>query len=65
MLRRSVPHLRQILEILRVDGTQRHAMPRHQSEEIKILNILFPQVVIEATTCRVYSCTLYIDINIT
>ena len=31
-------------------GTQRLAWRRHQSEEIKILNISFPQVGIEPTT---------------
>ena len=42
---------RQILEALHVVsvGTQRRALPRHQSEEMKILNISFPKVVIEST----------------
>ena len=33
-------------------GTQRCALPRHQSEKVKILNITFPRVEIEITTCR-------------
>ena len=32
-------------------GAQRRALPRDQSEELKILNILFPQVGIKLTTC--------------
>ena len=38
--------------------TQRGALIRHQSEKIKILNILFLRVEIESTTCCVYSHTL-------
>ena len=37
--------------------TQRHALLRYQSKEIKILNILFPRVGIEPTTSHVYSHT--------
>ena len=36
-------------------GAQRRTLARHQSKEMKILNILFPQAVIEPTTCRIYS----------
>ena len=32
------------------DGTQRHALPGYQSEEMKILNIFFPLVGIEPIT---------------
>ena len=39
-------------------GTQRRALPRHQSEEIEILNISFPRMGIEHKTCRVFSHTL-------
>ena len=39
-------------------GTQRRALSRHQSEEMKIVNISFPRVRIESTTCRIYSHTL-------
>ena len=40
------------------DGSQHRYLPRHQNKKIKILNISFPQVRIEPTTCRVYSYTL-------
>ena len=33
-------------------GNVRRASPSHQSEEMKILNIAFPQMVIELITCR-------------
>ena len=36
-------------------GTQRRALPRYQCKEMKILNITFQRVGIEATTYRVYS----------
>ena len=36
-------------------GTQRRALARQQSEEMKILNILFIRVGIESTTRHVYS----------
>ena len=39
-------------------GTRRRALPRHQSEEMKMLNISFLPVGIEPTTSRVYSHTL-------
>ena len=38
-------------------GTERYVLPRHQSEEIKLLNISC-RVGIEPTTCRVYGRTL-------
>ena len=38
------------------DGTQRHAY--YQSDEVEILNILFPRVGIEPTTCDAHSQTL-------
>ena len=37
--------------------TQRHALLRHQSDEMKILNILFSRMGIEHTTCGVDSAT--------
>ena len=40
------------------DGTQRRALPQQQSDEIKIFNISFPWVGIEATICRAYCHTL-------
>ena len=39
-------------------GTQRRALRRYQTEEMKIFNISIPRVGIELTTCRVYSRTL-------
>ena len=39
-------------------GNQRRALPRHQSEEIQILNISFPRVEMDLTTCRIYSHAL-------
>ena len=38
--------------------TQLHALPRHQSEEMKILSISLPRVGIELTACRAYSHTV-------
>ena len=35
-------------------GTKRHALPRYQSEEMKRLNVSFPQVDIEFTICRTF-----------
>ena len=34
--------------------SQRRAMPRYQSEEMRILNILLSRVRIESATCRVF-----------
>ena len=43
-----LPTLRQILEVLRVEWrssrAERRGLPQHQSEEMKILNILYPRV---------------------
>ena len=39
-------------------GTQRPVLARFQSEEMKLLNILFPRVGIEPTTRYTYSHTL-------
>ena len=36
-------------------GSRCHTLPRYQSEQMKILNTLFPSVIIELTTCPVYS----------
>ena len=47
-----------ILRCLLSGGTQRRALPRPQSEELKILNISFPRVGIEPTKCRVVAVTL-------
>ena len=37
-------------------GTQFCSLPRYQSEEIKILNISYPQVVIKSLTTTVIAC---------
>ena len=39
-------------------GTQRRALFRKQSEDIKILNTSFPRAEIRPTTFRIYSYTL-------
>ena len=39
-------------------GAQHRALPRHQIEEIKILNMLFLRLEIELTICHVSSHTL-------
>ena len=48
-------------------GTKHRALPRHQSKEIKILNISFRRMAIEPIPCRVYSLSLCrcatIDLN--
>ena len=41
-----------------MSGESPRALSRYQSEKMKILNALFPGVVIEPTTYRVYSSTL-------
>ena len=57
MLRHFVPHfLPKSGHCVLSCGTQRRALSRHQSNEMKILNILFPLMVIEPTT--VYNNTL-------
>ena len=38
-------------------GAQHRALPRHQIEEIKILNMLFLRLEIELTICHVSSHT--------
>ena len=40
-----------------IGGIQRCTSPRYQREEMKILNILFPQVGMEPTACRIYRRT--------
>ena len=35
-------------------GTQRSTLPRYQSEELKILNISFPRMVMQPTTVDIY-----------
>ena len=42
--------LRRVLEASTSGGTQRRALPRYQSEEIKIYKISFPILDIETTT---------------
>ena len=37
---------------------QRRAVPRCQTEEMRILNILFPRVEIKSETCRVFGLRL-------
>ena len=58
MLRHSVRQFPNSRGIVLYGGTQRRAVPRHQSEEMKILNILSPRVGIEPFTWRVYSHAL-------
>ena len=59
MLRHSIPHFPPIsVSIASSRGTQSSALPRHQSEEMKILNISFTWVGIESITCPVYTPTL-------
>ena len=56
VLRHSTPHFPPAFEASH--GIQYRALLRHKSEEMKILNISFPRVGIELTTCHVYSHTL-------
>ena len=59
MLRHTAPHLALNSEdYVMSGGTQRRVYPRYESEEIKILCISFPRVVVGLTTYRVYSYTL-------
>lgn len=52
------PIIRRILKIFRVEW-QKKTWSRYRSEDMKILNVLFPHKVrIESTTCRVSSRTL-------
>ena len=54
VLRHSAPHVPlNFRGIMCWVTNSRHAFPRHQSKEIKILNISFPWTGIESTTCRV------------
>ena len=38
-----------------IDATHRRALPQYHSVETKILNVPFPRVESEPTTCHVYS----------
>ena len=61
VLRHSATHFSsKYLQVLRVEWrwTQRRALPPHQSEEMKILNISLPWVGIDPTTYGIYSHTL-------
>ena len=45
--------------------TQHRALPQHESEEIKTLNISFPRMRIERKTCRVASTTTILLLQLT
>ena len=46
-------------------GTERHAFPCYQSEEMKIINVSCPRMGIEPTSChfRSYACPLHDYVN--
>ena len=60
VLRNSVPHFPPNSECMFSDGTLCRALPRHQSQEMIILNISFSRLGIESTICCVYSHALYL-----
>ena len=59
--KRCVSHFRCIWQAyggVLSDGIQRLALRGYQSEEIQILNVTYPRVGMESTTCRVDSRTV-------